>query len=96
LKFISSILFECNSHLRVIASEASSKSPLQSVLIPGNSEILGSQCFSDCKSFSSITFESNSRLTDIESEAFYESSLQRMLIPSNVEILSSKCFSDCE
>jgi hypothetical protein len=76
LKFISSILFEWNTHLRVIASEAPSKSPLQSVLIPSNGEILDSQWFSDCNSFSSITFESNSRLTDIKSESFSESSLQ--------------------
>jgi hypothetical protein len=41
-----------------------------------NIEILGSKCFSCCKSLSSITFESNSRLTRIESEAFSSSSLQ--------------------
>jgi hypothetical protein len=44
-------------------------------LIPMNVEILGSKCFSSCKSLSSITFESNSHLTRIESEAFYGSLL---------------------
>jgi hypothetical protein len=65
------------------------------VEIPNNIEILGSRCFSSCKSLSSITFESNSRLTRIESKAFYESSLQSILIPMNVEMLGSKCFSYC-
>jgi hypothetical protein len=58
--------------------------------------MLGSSCFSYCKSLSSISFESNSRLTRIESSAFSPSSLQSILIPSNVEILGSKCFSSCE
>jgi hypothetical protein len=61
-------------------------------MIPNSVEILGSRCFSNCKSLSSITFESNSRLTRIESEAFSESSLRSILIPNSVEILGSKCF----
>jgi hypothetical protein len=64
--------------------------------IPNNIQILGSNCFSYCKSLSSITFESNSHLTRIESEAFYKSSLQSIMIPNNVEILGSSCFSNCK
>jgi hypothetical protein len=60
-----------------------------------NIEILGTRCFSSCKSLSSITFESHSRLTRIESFAFSFSSLQSILIPSNVEILGSRCFLYC-
>jgi hypothetical protein len=59
-------------------------------------EILGSSCFSSCKSRSSISFESNSRLIRIESDAFFYSPLQSIVIPSNVEILGSKCFSYCQ
>jgi hypothetical protein len=61
-----------------------------------NLEILGSKCFSSCKSLLWITFESNSRLTRIESDAFSYSSLQSILIPRNVEILESECFSHCK
>jgi hypothetical protein len=61
-----------------------------------NIEILGSNCFSFCKSLSSITFESNSCLTRIESGGFSSSSLQSILIPRNVEIFGSNCFSFCE
>jgi hypothetical protein len=93
---LKSIVFESNSHLTRIESKAFSKSSLQSILIPRNIEILGSKCFSSCKSLSSITFESNSRLTRIESEAFSKSSLQSILIPRNVEILGRKCFSSCK
>jgi predicted metal-binding protein len=58
-------------------------------------EIVGSNCFSCCKSLSSITFESDSLLTRIESEAFSYSSLRSILIPRNVEILGSECFYNC-
>jgi hypothetical protein len=92
LKFIA---FESNSRLTQIESELFSFSPLQSILIPRNVEVVGSYCFSNCKSLSSITFESNSRLTRIESEAFCGSSLESILIPKNVEILGSNCFSNC-
>jgi hypothetical protein len=64
------IIFESNSHLTRIGSETFSNSSLQSILIPNNVELLGSHCFSNCKSLSSITFESNSHLTRIESGAF--------------------------
>jgi hypothetical protein len=82
-----SILFESNSRLTRIESNAFHKTSLQSVLIPNNVGILGSNCFSCCKSLSSITFESNSRVTRIESEAFSYSSLKSTLVPNNVEIL---------
>jgi hypothetical protein len=94
-ELLQSIVFESNSHLIRIESEAFSPSSLQSILIPRNVEILGSKCFSSCNRLSSITFESNSHLTRIESEAFHQSSLESILIPSNVEILGSKCFSSC-
>jgi hypothetical protein len=66
------------------------------IRIPVDIEILGSNCFSNCKSLSSITFESNSHLKRIESASFSYSSLQSILIPRNVEILGSKCFSKCK
>jgi hypothetical protein len=58
-------------------------------LIPRNVEILGSDCFSGCKSLSSITFESDACSTRIESEAFYDSSLQSILIPSTILFIAS-------
>jgi hypothetical protein len=61
-----------------------------------NVEIVGSSCFSKCKSLSSIIIESNSRLIHIESSAFEESSLQSILIPNSVEIVGSSCFSKCK
>jgi hypothetical protein len=79
-----------------IESEVFCASFLQSIVIPRNVEILGSNCFSSCKSLSSITFESNSHLTRIESETFFFSLLQSILIPRNVEILRSSCFSSCK
>jgi hypothetical protein len=65
-----SISFESKSRLMRIESNAFSYSSLQSIVIPNSVEILGSFCFSRCKSLSSISFESNSRLMRIESHAF--------------------------
>jgi uncharacterized protein YuzB (UPF0349 family) len=77
-----------------IESEAFYESSLESILIPRNVEILGSGCFSYCKSFSSIRFESNSHLTRIESAVFYESTLQSIVIPRNVQFIDGSAFVD--
>jgi predicted metal-binding protein len=60
--------------------------------IAENIEILGSKCFTYCKSLSSITFESNSRLRRIESFAFSYSSLQSIVIPKNVQFIDGSAF----
>jgi hypothetical protein len=52
--------------------------------IPRTIEILGSSCFSSCKSLLSISFESNSGLKRIESSAFSSSSLQSIEIPRSM------------
>jgi predicted metal-binding protein len=57
-------------------------------------EILGSSCFSECKSLSSISFESNSRLTRIERFAFSNSSLQSIVIPSKIQFIDGSAFID--
>jgi hypothetical protein len=67
-------------------------SKLSKIVVCRNIEIVGSRCFSYCKSFSSITFESNSRLTRIESESFSFSSLESIVIPRNVEFIDGSAF----
>jgi hypothetical protein len=66
-----------------------------SIPICSDIEILGSSCFSFCKSLSSVLFESHSRLRSIESHAFSWSSLTSIEIPRNVEIVESSCFCQC-
>jgi hypothetical protein len=61
-------------------------------LIPSSVEMLGSKCFSFCRSLSSITIESNSRLRRIESKAFYKSSIQSIVIPRNVQFVDVFAF----
>jgi hypothetical protein len=95
-KTLDFVSFESNSRLTRIGSHAFSFSPLHSILIPRNCQILCSDCFFWCKSLQSVTFESNSRLTRIESKAFLDSSLQSIVIPCNFQILCSECFSGCE
>jgi hypothetical protein len=77
-----------------IESEAFSFSSLQSIMIPRNVEILGSKCFSHCRSLSLIIFESNSHLTRIESKAFSCASLRSIVIPRNVEFINDSAFVD--
>jgi hypothetical protein len=48
------ITFESQTRLTRIESEAFSSSSFESIEIPRNVEILGSSCFSQCKSLSSI------------------------------------------
>jgi hypothetical protein len=74
----------------MIESEVFYGSSLQSIMIPNNVEIFGSNCFSYCKSRSSITIESNSHLTRIEWFAFSESSLQSISIPSRILFIPAK------
>jgi hypothetical protein len=56
-------------------------------------EILGSFCFSDCKSLSSISFESNSRLKRIESSALRDLHFQ-IVIPSTILFIASDAVLD--
>jgi hypothetical protein len=67
--------------VREINSEAFSGSSLDPIVIPRTAEILGSSCFSDCRSLSSVLIKSGSLLRRIESDAFSYSSLTSIIIP---------------
>jgi hypothetical protein len=66
------------------------------VCIPRTVEIIGSSCFSYCKSLSSVSIESGSLLRRIEQQAFSSSSLPSIVIPRTVEIIGSSCFYGCK
>jgi hypothetical protein len=82
--------------VRAIRSESFSNSSLPSIVIPRTVEIIGSSCFSGCKSLLSVSFESGSLLRRIESSAFLYFSLASIVIPRTVEIIDSSAFSYCE
>jgi hypothetical protein len=54
-------------------------------------EIVGSSCFSSCKSLLSISFESNSRLTRIESQAFHGLDVV-VVVPSTIMFIACDAF----
>jgi hypothetical protein len=56
--------------------------------IPRNVEIVGSSCFSCCKSVSSISFESNSQLQRIEATGLGQIN-HRFVLPSTVLFIAS-------
>jgi predicted transcriptional regulator len=82
--------------VRAIRSKAFSGSSLLSIVIPRTVEIIGSFCFSACKSLSSVLIESGSLLRRIEPSAFSNSSLPSIVIPRTVEIIDGSAFSNCE
>jgi hypothetical protein len=90
-----SVLFETDSELIRIESEAFSNSSLRSITIPRRVQMLCPECFSGCRSLSSISFENESELTRIESGEFSGSSLRSITIPRHVQILCSESFSNC-
>jgi hypothetical protein len=64
-------------------------------MLPASVEVLGEECFYECRSLSSITFESGSRLSGIEARAFCGTNLIEIVIPVSVEILGEECFPPC-
>jgi hypothetical protein len=72
-----------------------SSTSVKSIQIPKSVEILGSGCFSNCKSFSEIIFESNCSLTRIESYAFYDSAVTAVNVPGSVVIIGDFSFGRC-
>jgi hypothetical protein len=51
-----------------IENKAFQGTGLVEIIIPASVEVLGYECFSQCKSLSDVTFESGSRLRGNESE----------------------------
>jgi hypothetical protein len=66
-----------------------------SVVVRGNVENIGSECFSHCRWLSSVSFESDAQLTSLESSTFVGCSLTSIVIPRSVEKIESGCFSEC-
>jgi hypothetical protein len=89
------IIFDPNSRLREIRSNAFSGVKLRTIRIPASTEILGRQCFHKCARLEEVIFERNAGLRKIEEEAFRETGLKSVYIPSSVKILDRGCFRNC-
>jgi hypothetical protein len=65
------------------------------VLIKKEIEVIGEDCFHECKSLYEVIFETGSKLQRIERRAFFWSGLKKMTIPSSVEVIGEYCFESC-
>jgi hypothetical protein len=75
-------LIDCVAH-RLIRHFPSSST----LTIPSDIAILGSSCFSNCKSLSSISFEPDSRLKRIETRAF-QGRCVSIVVPSTILLIA--------
>jgi hypothetical protein len=82
--------------LQRIEKEAFCGTGLKNMTIPSSVEVIGDDCFYECKSLCEVTFETGSKLQRIETLAFRETGLKKMTIPSSVEVIGEFCFSSCE
>jgi hypothetical protein len=91
----SSFTINSGSRLKRIEESSFRKcSLLRSISIPATVEVLGMECFDECRSLSSFAIESGSVLNRIEAKAFSRCvALQSIRIPAKVEFLGEQCFS---
>jgi hypothetical protein len=88
-------MFETETQLSMITSDAFRGSGLTSILIPSSVVLLGSGSFAECTSLQSVVFESGSRLSRIDNGAFYESKLRSITVPSSVVEIGDSAFQYC-
>jgi hypothetical protein len=95
-KDLCAIIFESNSRLQRIGSEAFCWTLLKHITIPSSVEQIGMACFSSCEALSTVVFEANSKLLRISNGVFAKTRIREIIIPSSVEVLERRCFSGCK
>jgi hypothetical protein len=56
--------------LSQIEKQAFARTRLVEMIVPASVEVLGENCFYECRSLCSVTFESGSRLREVGEDAF--------------------------
>jgi hypothetical protein len=69
---------------------------LTKIHIPATVELIGKECFSNCKTLAEVTFESGSKLRQIGNRAFSNTAIRRIEIPASVITIGHHCFSGCK
>jgi hypothetical protein len=104
-KSIQSILFESNSHLTRIESEAFSYSSLQSIVIPRHVRFIDASAFLfvilssiSIKAVNDMFVVENGLLIDVFQHKLIQNLCRssKIEIPNHVQIFRSKCFSSCK
>jgi hypothetical protein len=57
---------------------------LKAIAIPKNVEIIGAECFRDCKQLATVSFEADSHLLQIEAMAFTNTAIPSVELPEHV------------
>jgi hypothetical protein len=69
---------------------------LTSIHVPGSVEIIGGQCFGECRSLVSVEFAQDSKLAQLGDFAFQNCvSLTSISIPGQVGAIGQWCFAQC-
>jgi small GTP-binding protein len=88
-------MFDPESNVREIQTEAFSQSSLTRIVIPRSVTVILAGCFCCCPRLESAEFEPGSQLRCLESRAFAESALLRVTFPEKLEAIGSQCFDSC-
>jgi hypothetical protein len=90
------VVFETESKVRLIDSEAFRLSRLTRICICSSVEVLGESCFADCRHLRIVTFAGDSKLKELRCSAFEGcEKLLAICLPASVEVIGQSCFSGC-
>ena len=84
------------SKLRILGSKAFEWTGLVSVEIPASVEVIGYECFSNCRNLKAVDLPDKGALTDMNTRCFAGcASLETMIIPDTVSTLEIGAFYGC-
>jgi hypothetical protein len=92
---VSEVVFCENCCLSVIGASAFSKSCLRGMFIPKSVNVVGENCFRECKFLVEVLFEEGCQLKLLPKGCFQRSSLRRIFVPRSIESIEKGCFLRC-
>ncbi|MBR4264739.1 MAG: leucine-rich repeat protein [Bacteroidales bacterium] len=90
---LQTVIFEGNSQLENITTEAFFQSGITSIKIPKNVKKIGNQAFYECNNLNKLTFENESQLETIEVQAFCgDEKITAVTLPAKVKTIKNEAF----
>jgi hypothetical protein len=86
-KCIEKVVFEGNSRLQRLGTEAFMGTSLREMIIPASVEIIEEGCFRKCVSLTTVEFEPKAKLREIKALAFLGTQISEIEIPASCESL---------
>jgi hypothetical protein len=92
---LTTCVFENGCELKEIGTKGFYKSEIGSIEIPLSVEVIGKDCFGECRSLCEIVFQPSCRLMSFGDRAFFHSGLRSVRICRDVEAIGIYCFYGC-